>query len=87
MRMKQLLMAILAVGFIATTAMEWKKTRAVQERARLILYPGNVQEILEVLTALRSHRDPESQALVRQLEDRLQRRGHRLSRRVSRRTG
>jgi len=31
----------------------------------------------EILTELKSHGDPESQTLARQLEDRLQKRGHR----------
>ena len=85
--MKKFLMAMLAVGFIATAAVEWKKLRTVQERARRVLYPGDSQEMIGILTELRSHGDPESQTLARQLEDRLQRQGHRQRRRGSRHSG
>ncbi len=70
-------MAMFAAGFIATVAVEWKKLRTVQDRARRILYAGDSREMLKILTELRSHRDPESQALGNQLEERLKIRGHR----------
>ncbi len=75
--MKKFLMVMLAVGFIATAAVEWRKLRTVQGRARRILYPGDSREMLKILTELRSHRDPESQALASQFEERLKIRGHR----------
>ncbi len=75
--MKKIPMVILAATLIAITVMEWKKLRTVQERARRILYPGDSREMLKILTELRSHRDPESQALASQLEERLKIRGHR----------
>ena len=80
-------MAMLAVGFIATAAVEWKKLRTVQGRARRILYPGDSREMIELLTELKSHGDPDSQTLARQLQDRLQRQGHRQRRRGSRHLG
>lgn len=85
--MKKFLMVMLAVGFIATAAVEWKKLRTVQERARRILYPGDSREMLKILTELRSHGDPESQTLARQLEDRLQSQGNPQRRRGSRHSG
>ena len=78
--MKNIPMAMLAVALIAITVIERKKAKAVQERARRALYPGDTQEMAEILTELKSHGDPESQSLVRQLEDRLQNRGHRQQR-------
>jgi hypothetical protein len=75
--MKKIPMAMLVVALIAITVMERKKAKAVQEKARSALYPGDPQEMAEILTELKSHRDPESQTLARQLEDRLQVRGHR----------
>lgn len=75
--MKKIPMVILAATLIAITVMEWKQLRTVQERARRILYPGDSREMLKILTELRSHRDPESQALAIQLEERLKIRGHR----------
>ncbi len=75
--MKKIPMAMLAITLIAITVMERKKAKGVQERARRILYPGDTQEMANVLAELRSHKDPESLTLVRQLEDRLQVRGHR----------
>ena len=85
--MKKFLMAMFAVGFIATAAVEWKKLRTVQERARRILYPVDSREMIEILTELKSHGDPDSQTLTGQLEDRLQRQGHRQRRRGSRHPG
>ena len=85
--MKKIPMVILAATLIAITVMEWKKLRTVQERARRILYPGDSREMLKILTELRSHGDPESQTLARQLEDRLQSQGHRQRRRGSRHSG
>ena len=75
--MKKIPVVILAATLIAITVMERKKVRALQERAHRILYPGNPQEMSKILAELRSHQDPESQTLVEQLEERLQRRGHR----------
>ena len=70
-------MAMLAVALIAITIRERKNAKAVQEKARRALYPGDTQEMAEILTELKSHGDPESQTLARQLEDRLQIRGQR----------
>ena len=75
--MKKIPMAMLAVALIAITVMERKKAKAVQERARRALYPGDPQEMANVLDELGSHRDPESQTLAGQLEERLKIRGHR----------
>ena len=75
--MKKIPMAMLLITLIAITVMERKKAKAVQERARRALYPGETQEMAEILTELRSHRDPESQILAGQLEERLKIRGHR----------
>ncbi len=75
--MKKIPMAMLLVALIAFTVMERKKAKAVQEKARRALYPGDTQEMAETLTELKFHGDTESQSLARQLEDRLQVRGHR----------
>ena len=75
--MKKFPMAMLAVALIAITIRERKNAKAVQEKARRVLYPGETQEMAEILTELKSHGDPESQTLARQLEDRLENRGHR----------
>jgi len=75
--MKKIPLAMFVVALIAITVVERKKAKAVQERARRALYPGETQEMAEILTELKSHGDPESQTLARQLEDRLQKRGHR----------
>ncbi len=75
--MKKIPMAMLGVALIAVTVMERKKAKAVQEKARRAFYPGDTKEMAEILTELKSHWDPESQTLARQLEDRLQLRGHR----------
>ena len=75
--MKKIPMAMLSVALIAIMIRERKNAKAVQEKARRVLYPGDTQEMAEILTELKSHRDPESQTLARQLEDRLQLRGHR----------
>ena len=75
--MKKIPVAMLAVALIAITIRERKNAKAVQEKARRVLYPGETQEMAEILTELKSHGDPESQTLARQLEDRLQKRGHR----------
>ena len=75
--MKKIPLVILAATLIAITVKERKKVRVLQERARRILYPGNPQEMAEILAELGSHQDSESQTLVGQLEDRLRRRGHR----------
>ena len=73
--MKKIPMALLAVALIAITVMERKKAKAVQERARSAMYPGDTQEMANVLAELRLHRDQESQTLAGQLEERLQMRG------------
>ncbi len=75
--MKKIPLLLLAATLIAITIKERKKVRVLQERARRIWYPGNPQEMAEILAELGSHQDPESQTLAGQLEDRLQRRGHR----------
>ena len=75
--MKNIPMAMLVIALIAITVMERKKAKAVQERARRAMYPGDTQEMAEILTELKSHKDPESQALARQIEERLKIRGHR----------
>ena len=75
--MKKIPMAMLLVALIAVTVMERRKAKVVQEKARRALFPGETQEMAEILTELKSHGDPESQILARQLEDRLQVRGHR----------
>ena len=75
--MKKIPIAILVVAIIAITFIDRKNARAVQAKARRILYPGDTQEMANVLAELRSHRDPESQTLAGQLEDRLRIRGHR----------
>ncbi len=73
--MKKIPRVILAATLIAITVRERKKARALQKRARRILYPGNPKEMAEILAELGSHQDPESQTLAGQLEDRLQKRG------------
>ena len=75
--MKNIPMAMLGIALIAITIRERKKVKAVQERARRALYPGETQEMAEILTELKSHKDPESQTLAGQLEERLKIRGHR----------
>ena len=75
--MKKIPMAMLALTLIAITIRERKNARAVQAKARRILYPGDTQEMANVLAELRPHRDPESQNLAGQLEERLKIRGHR----------
>ena len=75
--MKKIPMAMLAVALIVVTIRERKKAQAAQAKARRILYPGETQEMAEILTELKSHRDPESQTLAKQLEERLKIRGHR----------
>ena len=49
----------------------------MQAKARRILYPGDTQEMADVLAELRLHKDPESQTLASQIEERLEIRGHR----------
>ncbi len=68
---------MLGVALIAITVIERKKAKGAQEKARRVLYPDDTQEMAEILTEFKSHGDPESQTLARQLEDRLQVRGHR----------
>jgi len=75
--MKKIPMAMLVITLIAITVMERKKAKAVQERARRILYPGDTQEMANILAELQPHKDPESQTLAGQMEERLKIRGHR----------
>ena len=74
--MKKLPMAMVMVALIAITFIDRKNARVVQAKARRILYPGDTQEMANVLDELRSHKDPESQTLASQLEERLKFRGH-----------
>ncbi len=75
--MKNIPMAMLAVALIAITFIDRKKARAVHSRAHRILYPGDTQEMENILAELKSHKDPESQTLASQLEERLKIRGYR----------
>ncbi len=75
--MKKIPMAILVVALIAITFIDRKKARAVHSRAHRILYPGDTQEMANILAELKLHKDPESQILTGQLEERLKIRGHR----------
>ena len=77
--MKKLPLAMLVVALISITVMQRKKVRAVQERARSILYPGDSQDMAEILAELSTHKDTDSQTLANQLEERLKIRGHRLT--------
>ena len=63
--MKKIPMAMLGVALIAITVIERKKAKGAQEKARRVLSPGDSQEMAEILTELKSHRDPESQTLAR----------------------
>ena len=74
--MKKIPMAMLAIVLIATTIRERKNARAAQEKARRILYPGDTQEMANILAELKPHKDPESRTLAVQLEERLNIRGH-----------
>ncbi len=75
--MKKIPMALLVIALIAITFIDRKNARAVQARARRILYPGDTQEMANILAELRLRRDPESQTLAGQLQERLKIRGHR----------
>jgi len=75
--MKKIPMAMVVIALIAITFMEKKKAKGVQERARRILYPGDTQEMANILAELKPHKDPESQTLAGQIEERLKIRGHR----------
>ena len=75
--MKKIPMALLVIALIAITFIERKNARAVQAKARRILNPGDTQEMANVLAELRLHRDPESQTLAGQIEERLKIRSHR----------
>ena len=83
---RRLITALVVGGLIAACAREWNNIRQVQRKARELLYPGNPTEIAEVLNELRRHSDDESQALARQLEERLKIKDRRVWRRVSRRS-
>ena len=67
--MKNIPMAMLVVALIAITVIERKNARAVQAKARRILYPGDTQEMANILAELRSYRDSESQTLAGQLQE------------------
>jgi hypothetical protein len=86
MEFKRVIQALIVGGLIATTALEWRRIRETQRRARSILYPGNPREMAAVLAELRRYQDRESQILARQLEDRLKRRDRRLWQRSRRRS-
>lgn len=75
--MKKIPLVLLVVALIAITFIDRKNAREVQAKARSILYPGDTQEMANVLAELKSHKDPESQTLAGQLEERLLLRGHR----------
>ena len=77
MKMKKIPMAMLLIALIAITVVDRKKARVVQAKARRILYPGDPQEMEDILAELSSHKDPESQTLARQLDERLKIRGQR----------
>ncbi len=70
-------MALLVIALIAITFIDRKNARAVQAKARHILYPGDTQEMAKILAELKPHQDAESQTLASQLEERLKIRGHR----------
>ena len=75
--MKKIPMALLVIALIAITFIDRKNARTVQAKARRILYPGDTQKMANVLAELRSHKDPESQTLASQLEERLKIRSRR----------
>ena len=75
--MKKIPMAMLVIAVIAITFIDRKNAQAVQAKARRILYPGETEEMAEILTELRSHKDRESQTLAGELEERLKIRGYR----------
>ncbi len=74
---RQLMTALIVGGMIGIWVREWKETRRARERARSILYPGDPSEMAKVIAELKRYRDPESQVLTRQLEERLEKRGRR----------
>lgn len=84
MEFKKAIQALIVGGLIATTALEWRRIRETQRRARSILYPGNPREMAAVLAELRRYQDRESQNLARQLEDHLKRRDRRAWRQAHR---
>ncbi len=51
--MKKIPTAMLLVALIAVTVMERRKAKVVQEKARRALYPGDTQEMAEILTELK----------------------------------
>lgn len=75
--MKKIPVVLLAATLIAVMFKERKRVRTLHSGAQRILYPGNPQEMAQILVELRSYQDPESQTLAGQLEDRLQIRGYR----------
>jgi hypothetical protein len=82
---RKLITALIVGGLAAAWFREWREMRHVQQRARDLLYPGDPEEIAEVLVELQRHSDDESKALAKQLEERLKIKDHRAWRRVSRR--
>ena len=50
--MKKIPMAMLVIALIAITVMERRKAKAVQERARRAMYPGDTQEMENIQVAL-----------------------------------
>ena len=84
MKASRLITALMAGWLIAACVREWKNERQIQRRARDILYPGNLAEMVGVLGELRSHNADESRALARQLEERLKIKDRRMWRRFSR---
>jgi len=83
---RRLITALLVGGMIAACAREWKNIGQVQRKARDLLYPGSSTEMANVLCQLRRHSDDESQALARQLEERLKIKDRRAWRGVTRRS-
>ncbi len=83
---RRLITGLVVGGLIVACAREWNNIRQVQRKARDLLYPGNPTEMAEVINELRRHGNDESQALARQLEERLKIKDRRVWRRVSRRS-
>jgi hypothetical protein len=77
---KRLISALVAGAVVALWVREWRAMGAARRRARSILYPGDPDEISEVLERLRGYTDDDSRALVRQLEDHLKKSGRRVPR-------
>ena len=80
---RRLITGLVVGGLIGACAREWKNIHQVQRRARDLLYPEDSSEMAEVLNEIRRYRDDESQALAKQLEERLKRKDRCVWRRVS----